>query len=211
MWELSAEASAERTRLRGHGPRGQLGPFAAEGHINQLRSSDRHRRISWGPSTTVRRASIAPSRSTSLLVANNQRRNRLSRSLSMERLCSRSRQKQTSNFLRIRAEADIQLSTHSRIRARTDRSRHPALFAEVDIQLSSPSRIRSPKQTDRSRHPTFTEADEQKQTSNFRADARRRSRHPTFAEPSAGEPIRQPAFCAINPNQLIRAFDSRRH
>jgi hypothetical protein len=43
----------------------------------------------------------------------------------------------------------------------------------------------------------------QKQTS--------RSRHPTFAEPSADEPIRQPAFSEINPNQLIRAFDSRRH
>jgi hypothetical protein len=39
----------------------------------------------------------------------------------------------------------------------------------------------------------------------------RRGRHPTFAEPSADEPIRQPAFSEINPNQLIRAFDSRRH
>jgi hypothetical protein len=176
MWELSAEASAERTWLRGHAPRGQLGPFAAEGHINQLRSSDRDRRISWGPSSTVRRASIAPSRSTSLLVAKNQRRNRLSRSLSMERLCSRSRQKQTSNFLRI-----------------LRRSRHPTFFAFAQKQTSN---FRADARR-RSRHPTFAEPS--------------RSRHPTFAEPSAGEPNRQPAFCAINPNQLIWAFDSRRH
>jgi hypothetical protein len=37
------------------------------------------------------------------------------------------------------------------------------------------------------------------------------NRHPTFAEPSADEPIRQPTLSEINPNQLIRAFDSRRH
>jgi prepilin-type N-terminal cleavage/methylation domain-containing protein len=44
-----------------------------------------------------------------------------------------------------------------------------------------------------------------------RIQCTKRSRHPTFAEPSADEPIRQPAFSELNPNQLIRAFDSRRH
>jgi hypothetical protein len=76
--------------------------------------------------------------------------------------------------------------------------------AEADIQLSQ-------KQTSNFRGA------EQKQTPTFPQLSRRNlQKHAeadiqlSFAEPSADEPIRQPAFSEINPNQLIRVFDSRR-
>ena len=61
---------------------------AGKGHINQLGSSDRHRESPGAVRSPVLCViTVGPSRSFSLLVAKNQRRNRLSRALSTERLC----------------------------------------------------------------------------------------------------------------------------